>query len=218
MRRVSIAIGVAAILAIGALLLYTHRVKAAADGVLRTAYELSQQRPNPSVADLRQRFRHRLKQVSSCPPSECAYTVAVSNRILALLRLAPYTEISSRFYVRDGVMLGNMVDYTTVVDHRRSIVTHLQIDLCSDCQTFAIHPWSESSALDTNGLVEIGSQTSAQSIRSVLLLNTACLTSLSGCETIADLLPTVWRRTADGRIACRVANDRGFVEKPANWP
>jgi hypothetical protein len=49
-----------------------------------------------------------------------------------------------------------MVDYTTLVDHRHSIVAHVQIDLCSECQMFAIHPWSESSELDTNGLVEIG--------------------------------------------------------------
>lgn len=74
------------------------------------------------------------------------------------------------------------MDYTTVVDHRHSIVTHVQIDLCSECQTFDIHPWSESSELDTNGLVEIGSQTAAQSIRSVLLLNTACLASLAGAK------------------------------------
>jgi hypothetical protein len=210
MRRTAILIGATAILASGALFLYAR--------ILSASYELSQQRPNPTVADIRRRFGADLKQADDCPPSECAYTVAVSNRVLAILRIVPYAEISSRFYTRGDSVLGDMVDYTTVVDHRHSIVTHVQIDLCSDCQMFAIHPWSESSELDTNGLVEIGSQTSAQSIRSVLLLNTACLARLSGCETVADLLPTVWRRTADRRIACRIANDRGFVEKPANWP
>jgi hypothetical protein len=218
MRRASIAIGATAILAICAFFLYAHLVKARTDYVLQIAYELSQKRPNTSIADLRQRFGSHLKQVEGCPPSECAYTVTVSNRVFAALRLAHYTEISSRFYAKDGVVLDNMVNYTTLLDHHHSIVTHVQIDLCRDCQMFAIHPWSESSALDTNGLVEIGSQTPEQTIRTVLLLNTACLTSLGGCKTIADLLPTVWRRTADGRIACRIANDKGFVEKPADWP
>lgn len=218
MRRVLIAVGVAAILAIGAFSLYARLVKARANGVLRTAYKLSQQQHNLSIADLRQRFGSHLKQVEGCPSSECAYIVSVSNRALATLRLAPYTELSSRFYVRYGVVLMNMVDYTTILDHRHSIVTHVQIDFCRECQTFAIHPWSESTALDTNGLVEIGSRTSSQSIRTVLLLNTGCLTSLAGCKTVADLLPTVWRKTADGKIACRIANDKGFVEKPANWP
>ena len=218
MRRLTIAIGSAAILVVVAFSLYAHLVRARADGVLRAAYELSQQRPNPTIADLRQRFGSHLKQVEGCPPSECAYTVTVSNKALSALRLAPYTEMSSRFYVRGDVVLGNMVDYITVLDHRHSIVAHVQIDLCSECQTFAIHPWSESSALDTNGLVEIGSQTSAQHIRTVLLLDTACLTSLGGCKTVADLVPTVWRRTAGGKIACRLPKDRGFIEKPANWP
>jgi hypothetical protein len=218
MGRLTIAIGAGAILVVIAFSLYAHLVRARADGLLRAAYELSQQRPNPTLTDLQQRFGSHLEQVEGCPPSECAYTITVSNRALSALRLAQYAEISSRFYVRDDVVLGNMVDYTTVLDHRNSIVTHVQIDLCSECQMFAIHPWSESSALDTNGLVEIGSQTSAQSIRTVLMLNTACLTSFGGCKTVAELLPTVWRRTPGGAIACTIANDRGMVEKQPNWP
>jgi hypothetical protein len=217
MKRVLIATVAVAILAIGAFVLYSRLLRARSVGLLQCAYELSQQRPNPTITDLRDRFRSHLKQVEGCPPTECAYTVTVSNKALAVLRLAPYTEISSRFHVRNGVVLGDMVDYTTI-SHGHSIVAHVQIDLCSECQTFAIHPWSESTALDTNGLVEIGSQTSAKSIRTVLSLNTACLTSFGGCRTVADLLPSVWRKTADGAIACTITNDRGTVEEPANWP
>jgi len=204
-------------LAIGAFLLYSRLLRARSEGLLQSAYELSQQRRNPTIGDLRERFGSHLKQVDGCPPTECEYTVTVSNKPLAVLRLAPYTEISSYFHVRDGVVLGDMVNYTTV-SHGHSIVAHVQVDLCRECQMFAIHPWSESTPLDTNGLVEIGSQSSAQSMRTVLLLNTACLTSFGGCKTVADLLPSVWRRTPEGAIACTIANDRGMVEKPAGWP
>lgn len=204
-------------LAIGAVFLYSRLLGARSEDLLRSAYEISQHRPNPTVGDLREHFRSHLKQVGWCPPTECAYTVTISNKVLAVLRLAPYTEISSYFYIRDGVVREDMVNYTTV-SHGHSIVAHVQVDICSECQGFAIHPWSESTPLDTNGLVEIGSQSSAQNIRAVLLLNTACLTSFGGCRTVADLLPSVWRRTPDGAIACTIANDRGMVQKPASWP
>ncbi len=116
------------------------------------------------------------------------------------------------------MVLENMVNYTTKVNHRYNVVSHVQVDFCKGCQTFAIHPWDESSSLDTNGLVVIGNEASAQNRRTVLALNTRCLTKLGGCDSIAALLPTVWQQTANKRIACKIRNDRGFVEKPADWP
>jgi len=109
-----------------------------------------------------------------------------------------------------------MVDYTTTINGHHRIVSHVQIDFCKDCQTFAIHPWDEASPLDTNGIVEIGNRASAESRRTALSLNTGCLTKLSGCQSVADLLPTIWKETADGKIACVIQNDRGFIQKPAN--
>ena len=189
-----------------------------AETMVRTAYELSDQKQIRVLADLRNRFGKRLKQFDGCPPSECAYTVVLSNRVLAALHIVPYTEMKSYFSVRDGVVLGNMVDYTTTINNRYNVVSHVQIDFCKGCQTFAIHPWDQSSPLDTNGLVEIGSEASAQNRRTVLSLNTRCLTKVGGCDSIADLLPTVWQQTASKRIACKIRNDQGFIEKPANWP
>ena len=125
--------------------------------------------------------------------------------------------MESHFWTRDGVVLTNMVDYTTTVNRRYRIVSHVQIDFCKDCQTFAIHPWGAASPLDTNGIVEIGNKASAESRRTVLSLNTGCLTKLGGCQSVADLLPTVWKQTADNKIACVIQNDRGFVQKPAAW-
>ena len=92
------------------------------------------------------------------------------------------------------------------------------MDFCKGCQIVAVHPWDAFSPPDTNGLIEIGSEASLQSRRTVLSVNLGCLTSLGGCQNVADLLPAVWKQTADHKIACVIQNDRGMVEKPVNWP
>jgi len=186
--------------------------------MVQAAYKLSDQKQIPTLAEIQKPFGKRLKRLNGCPPNECSYTVGLSNRILADLHIASYTEIELYFWVKNGVVLQNTVNYTTKVNHQYNIVSHVQVDFCKGCQTFATHPWGDSSPLDTNGLVEIGNEASSQNRRAVLALNFPCLTRLSGCDSIADLLPTVWQKTANNQIACKIANDRGFVEKPANWP
>jgi hypothetical protein len=211
-RRLAIAVAVVAMIALGSLFLYAHFLNERAENMVRTAYELSDQKQIPTLAEIQERFGERLKRFDECPPSECSYTVVLSNRVLAALHLVPYTEMESYFWVRNGMVLGNMVNYTTKVNHRYSVVSHVQIDFCKGCQTFAIYPWDQSSPLDTNGLVEIGNEASAQNRRVVLSLNTRCLTTFGGCNSVADLLPTVWQQTANKRIACKIPNDRGSVE------
>jgi hypothetical protein len=212
-RRSSIAIAVVVLIACGFLLWYRHVLNKRAQVILRAAFELSEKQA-PTLSDIQKHFGQELR-VEECRASDCAYRVAVSNRVLAVLHLAPYTEMESHFWVRNGVVLMNMLNYTTTVNRRNTVVSHVQIDFCGDCQSFSIHSWDAASPLDTNGIVEIGSAVSAQSRRTVLSLNTDCLTKLNGCQSVADLLPAVWRQTVDSKIACVIQNDRGFVEKPA---
>jgi hypothetical protein len=103
------------------------------------------------------------------------------------------------------------------VKHRHRIVSHVQIDFCKGCGYIAVHPWDAASPLDTNGLVQIGNESSAQRLRTVLSLNTDCFTKYDGCRSVAGLLPTVWKQTSEMKIACTLQNDRGFVQKPTNW-
>jgi hypothetical protein len=213
-QRLTIAVAAVGVVAFGSLFLYEHLLNQRAEFMVRNVYELSEQQI-PTLVDIQERFGKQLKQLDGCTPSECGYTVVLSNRVLAALHTIPYTELKFVLRVRNGLVLETMVDYTTTVNHRYNVVSHVQIDFCKGCQTFAIHPWDESSPLDTNGLVEIGQEASAQNRRTVLSLNTRCLTKLGGCDSVADLLPTVWRGTENKRIACRIPNDRGFVEKPA---
>jgi hypothetical protein len=169
------------------------------------------------VADIRQRFGSRL-QLDGCLGSDCSYSVTLSNRFLAALHIVPYTELQSYFQTRDGVVWANMLNYTTTVKRRHRIVSHVQIDFCKGCGYIAVHPWDAASPLDTNGLVEIGNESSAQSLRTVLSFSADCFTKYDGCQSVADMLPTVWKETAEMKIACILQNDEGFVQKPTNWP
>jgi hypothetical protein len=167
------------------------------------------------VTDIRQRFGNGLR--GECVGSECSYTITVSNRLLAVLHIVPYTELRSYFWTRDGVVLVNMLIYMTTVGWDHRIVGHVQIDFCN-CRYIAVHPWDAASPLQTNGLVQIGNSSSPQTLRSLLSLNANCFTKYNGCRSVADLLPTVWKQTTEMKIACLLRNDKGWVEKPADWP
>jgi len=209
--------GLAAVLVLGGIGfgLYVHVLSSRAESMVRIAYELSEQAQPPTLGELRERYGDQLR-INGCAGADCAYTVTLSNRFLAALQLVPYTELQSHFWLRDGVLSGHMLDYR-IVGHRYSVVTHVQTDFCDTCRAFAIDPWTGSSPSTTNGLVEIGIKTPASSRRTVLSLNTRCLTR-RGCVSVADLLPAVWTKTADARIACRIPTDKGWVERPVGLP
>ncbi len=215
-RSLTAALGAVLLLGVIGFAFYIHVLSSRAESMLRSAYELSEQSQPPTLDELQKRYGDYLK-LHGCAASDCSYTVTLSNRLLAALRLVPYTELKSYLRLRDGLVITNMVDYTTLVDRQYTVVAHVQTDFCDTCQAFAIHPWIGASPFETNGLVEIGVKTPASSRRAVLSLNTRCLTR-SGCVSVADLLPTVWMKTADKRIACRIQTDKGWVEKPVGWP
>src|SRR5690348_7976134 len=121
-RRLAIAVVVVTMSALGSLFLYAHFLNERAETMVRIAYELSDQKQIPTLADIQAHFGERLKRADGCPSSECTYTVVVSNRILAALHVVPYAEMESYFWVRDGVVLEEMVNYTTTVARRYSIV------------------------------------------------------------------------------------------------
>ena len=203
----------AALMACGSVFWYLHLLTKRARFIAETAYELAQAKQTPTVADIRQRFGNVLPD--ECVGSECSYTVTVSNRVLALLHIVPYTELQSYFWTRDGVILENMLNYTTTVNRDHRIVSHVQIDFCN-CRDIAVHPWDPAWPLDANGLVQIGNSSSPQSLSTVLSLDTNCFTKYNGCHSVADLLPTVWKQTPEMKIACLLENDKGWVQKPTD--
>lgn len=209
--------GVVVILAVaGYFVLYSYLLRRRAESIVRGAYELSNYNGPVTSAVLRAQYGRRLKTLPDCTPSFCAYEVVITNRVLAFSRLLPYTELRSQFLVRNGVVYENMLDYMTTVHHRYNVVAHAAIGF-SDDPYYAVHPWDAVAPLDTNGLAHISRELSNAKKQSVLGLDTSCLTKIGGCTTIAELLPSIWQRTPNGRIKCLVPNHEGFVVAPADW-
>ncbi len=183
--------------------------------MLRTAQELSAQKAQPTVDEIRQRFGARL-QLDYCGAQSCSYKVTVSNRVLAVLRLVPDTQLQSSFLVRNDLIEQNLLDYTTTVRNREHVTAHAAVVFEQGC-VFSLDPWEDSSPTNSNGLADIAQACPGAEKRAVLNLNVSCLTMLGGCSTIADLIPTMWERSRDGTIRCRIFSCEGFVHPPASW-
>jgi hypothetical protein len=156
-RRTLFAIAIVSGIALVALLLYAHLLQARAESLIRITRELSDFRGSPlTLAILEGKLGHRLRPVEGCTPSGCGYELALSNSPLAVLRVVPATELKAYFWLRGGIVEESMLDYTTRPDFRDSIVVHSQMDF-NNGNYFYLHPWGDSSPLDTNGLVVISS-------------------------------------------------------------
>jgi hypothetical protein len=207
------------LVAVAACALYAHLLKTRTESLINSAYELSNRPANAHglpFTIVRARYGKELKQLPGCTASDCGYEVVLTNRVFSFLHVLPYTELRSYFWVRNGAVIENMLDYTTAINRRSTVVAHATIQYCSDCTTFYLHPWSDSSPLDTNGFVSIGSASASPEKRRVLSLNPACMTRLRGCASLAELLPTVWEWTGDA-IRCRIPNNEGMVDAPPGW-
>lgn len=219
MRRIrclNLLIAVAVCVAIFSLYIYSQLLTKRAEALVQATYELSNRRgAPPTLAVLQSGFGGQLQQMEGCAPSQCSYEVFLSNRCLASLKIVPYTELRSQFWVRDGVINGNMLDFTTRVHDRYSIVVHAQTDF-KDTDEFYVHPWGDSTPMDTNGLVAITAGAPLEKKKIALALNLSCLTKIGGCSTVADLLPTVWRLKANGNIDTRIQNHEGFIDAPTS--
>jgi hypothetical protein len=216
-RRAVITVAVACLgLSIGCVALYAHFVRKRAESLVLSAVMFSSNANPFPVAALRQQYGSRLKESEGCTASECNYEVVVSNRLLATLHLVPYTELKSNFWVRNGEVFENMLDYTTTVHHRSTITVHSAIQF-GEGSFFFLHPWDDSTSVDTNGLATISSGSTDLKKQAVLALNTSCVTRMGGCTTVAELLPTIWEQTGKGTIRCRVPNREGMVDRPASW-
>jgi hypothetical protein len=218
MRKARWLIGAIIVLAIvTGFFLYTHRLRKRAESLVSGTYELSNYKGPITAEVLKERFGSSLKASPDCKPAFCAYDVVVTNRFLARARLVPYTELRSEFWLRNGIVYENMLDYMTSVRGRYNVVAHAAIGF-NDDPYFAVHPWDSSAPLDSNGLAHVSATLSNSRKLTVLSLDTGCLTKLGGCTSIAELLPSVWQRTMNSQIKCVVPNNEGWVIGPADWP
>jgi hypothetical protein len=158
-------------------------------------------------------YNGQLTQMPDCTPTDCGYEVVESNGVLADLHWAPYSELRSEVWFRDGILSSTILDFTSSANPHHSIVSHVYIEEGNRLE-FDLDPWEESSPDDTNGIVDVSPESLKAHMQTVLGFDTKCLTNHRGCMSVAELLPTVWEQRKDGKIRCRLGNHEGFIESP----
>ncbi len=193
---------------------YGLRVTEEANEILATAFHLTTTDNRPEdFAAIRQQYGRRLRALDGCA-SDCTYKVGVNNLLLSKLHLVPYTELIEWFQVRDGRVLFTMLEYRTALKGTESPVVHVQTDFCGDkvCGWMYLNPWSDSSELRSNGMVEVGYAANVQRRQQAYAMSVRCLYTIGGCRDIAALLPSVWLRTDSGNVSCRIPNNSGAFD------
>lgn len=217
MLRAVLVFAFALAIAVTSLFFYSCDLTRRADALVRVSSDFANRARKPlSITDVQQQFGTKLRQKEGCTTSYCSYEVVLSNYVLAALHFAPYRELRSGFWVRDGIVIFNTLDFMTTDNQHRNVVAHADIEFDNECYFF-LDPWGNAAPVETNGLATLSADCASAEKTSVLGLNTACLTEFHGCNTIADLLPTVWTRTDDNRIMCRIPNKKGVVHYPPSW-
>lgn len=193
---------------------YSIVLRKKAESLIRNASIVSQHLgQTTTVGTVQAIYRGSLTQKPDCTPAYCGYEVVESNRVLAALHWAPYSELRSEIWFRDGILSASILHFTSTGNPRHSIVAHVYIQEGTG-REFDLHPWEESSPADTNGIVDVRPESLKAHERTVLGFDTRCLSSHHGCMSVAELLPTVWEQRKDGRIRCRLKNHEGFIESP----
>ena len=181
-RRVSIARVSVVLSGSIVIVIARYETKRNADRTVRLSYELFQQGQRPTLEDIMQRFGGELKQTSACKDFGCGFEVVVSNGLLARLHLAKLTTLTSEFWVRDGLVDENVIEFWTIRENGQMILEYTDAKYCNACNDL-------SSGNSIN--IDLGSQSIRK--RGAFGLNTNCLLSVRGCAAAAELLPTIQR-------------------------
>jgi hypothetical protein len=193
---------------------YSIVLRMKAESLIRNASIVSQHLGEASTVDTVQAiYKGKLTQMPNCTPAFCGYEVVEGNRVLAALHWAPYSELRSEIWFRDGILSATILDFSSSANPHHGIVSHVYIQEGKRLE-FDLDPWEESSPADTNGIVDVSPESLKAHEQTVLGFNTRCLTSHRGCMSVAELLPTVWEQRKDGRIRCRLESHEGFIESP----
>lgn len=196
---------------------YSVWLRMRAESLIRNASIVSEHLGETNtIGTLQTLYKGKLVQQQDCTPDYCGYEVLVSNRVLAALHWAPYSELRSEIWVRNGMLDATILHYTSSANPHHSIVSHVYIQNGPGLE-FDLDPWEKSSPADTNGIVGARPESLRVHKQTILGFDIRCLTSHRGCTSIAELLPTVWEQASDGSIRCRLSNHEGFIEAPEGF-
>jgi hypothetical protein len=179
-KRLSIALVAVVLLSSIVVVTARYELRHNAARIIRSSYELFQQEQRPSLDNVRERFGDKIKQTSPCKEVGCGFEVVVSNRLLARFHLAQFTTLKSTFWVWNGTVDENIVEFWTVREDGGMILAYTDAKYCKGCNDFA-----SGNSLNIDLL--------SQAIRkhAAFGFNANCLWSVKGCGKPADLLPAV---------------------------
>jgi hypothetical protein len=164
--------------------------------------------PASSFSVFKERHRELIAK-EKCANDVCQYEFVVSNWILAVLQLAPRTEIRATATLFHGRLDVAGVDYTSRIFEANSPIVHVQEDFCADrsdipCNHFALNPHGRNVVSMWNGIVEFGQSATDEQKRAAWTLNLDCIASHHGCRDISQLLPEIWKTTGPGTVSSRM--------------
>ena len=179
-KKLSIALVAVVLLSSIGVVAARYELRRNADQIIRSSYELFQQEETPSLDNVRERFGDKLKQTSPCKDVGCGFEVVLSNRLLARFHLAHFTTLKSTFWVRNGKVDENIVEFWTVRGDGAMILEYTDAKYCKACNDF-----SSGNSLN----IDLASRAFRK--RGAFGFNANCLLSVRGCATAADLHPPI---------------------------
>jgi len=186
---------------------YSLELEHRANGLVRVCYEFSERGKPPSLEEIRNVFGSDLQQLGPCSNDGCGYEVNVSNDLLHAFHLAPYTNLRAQFWEEKGIMQSNSVYFYTMPHGNLNVL----VKYCRACDPPNMYPYENVSTSFT-GYVEIDLSASEIARKKVFRMNTACLTRWGGCDSTAQLLPTVWQKAGHNTVRCIIPNREGVFD------
>ena len=172
---------------------YSLELEYRANRLVRVCHEFSERGKPPSSEEIRNVFGSDLQQFGPCSNDGCGYEVNVSNGLLHAFHLVPYTNLRTQFWEEKGIMQSNSVYFYTMPHANLDVL----VKYCRGCDPPKLYPYENASTSFT-GYVEIDLTAPEIARKKAFGMNTACLTRWGGCDSTAQLLPTVWQKTGRG--------------------
>jgi len=185
---------------------YSLELEHRANRLVRVCYEFSERIRPPSLEEIRNVSGSDLQQLGPCSNDGCGYEVNVSNGLLHAFHLVPYTNLRTQFWEEKGVMQSNSVYFYTM-PHTVAVL----VKYCRACDPPNMYPYENTSTSFT-GYVEIDLSAPEIARKKAFGINTACLIRWGGCDSIAQLLPTVWQKAGQNTVRCIIPNREGVFD------
>ena len=186
---------------------YSLHLEHRANRLVRVCYEFSERGKSPSLEEIRNVFGSDLQQLGPCSNDGCGYEANVSNGLLHALHLVPYTNLRTQFWEEKGVMQSNSVYFYTMPHGMADVL----VKYCRACDPPKMYPYENTSTPFT-GYVEMDLSAPEIARKKAFGMNTACLTRWGGCDSVAQLLPTVWQKAGQNTVRSIIPNHEGVFD------